>query len=443
MPTLKGLWGWTRLYRVVPEKVMYKSAARAGIAVVLGMLVAESASAQGAVLSAAGPVHRSMGGASTAAPVSALGALYWNPATISGLSKGELEVGLDLLTIDHRVESSFGPFSGATDAEAGTLPLPNFAWVHPIAGTPLTFGLSANSVAGFKTSLPADLSNPVLMPQPIGLGGVNSEASFMQVSPVLSFAATDRVSIAAGPTITLGQVGVDPFVFDSINGDGTYPSGRASHYHWGGGLQAGVFYLGENGWNLGASIKSPTWMEGFEFQGRDENGLPRTMTADIDLPLIFSVGTALTSIEDWLFAVDVRYLDYANTDGFGDSATFGADGSLRGLDWSSVFATAVGVERRLGERFVVRGGYSYNQSPIRDSDSFYNVAAPLIYEHILSCGGSYHFCQNVSFNVGYSHYFENTRQGAIVSPIIGPVPGSSVTNRVSADLISFGIQMRH
>jgi hypothetical protein len=30
-----------------------------------------------------------------------------------------------------------------------------------------------------------------------------------------------------------------------------------------------------------------------------------------------------------------------------------------------------------------------------------------------------------------------------MSPIIGPVPGSSVTNRVSADLISFGIIMRH
>lgn len=440
---MEGFWGWTGFCRLPPEKIMFKSSATVAIAVVLAVLGAESAFAQGAVLSAAGPVHRSMGGASAAAPVSAIGALYWNPATISGLSHGELEVGLDLLTIHHQVESSFGPFAGATDAEPGTFPLPNFGWVHHVEDTRFTFGLSANSVAGFKTSLPADPTNPVLAPQPMGLGAVNSEASFMQVSPVLSFAATDRLSIAAGPTITLGQIGVDPFVFDSINGNGTYPSGRASHYHWGGGVQAGVFYVGDNGWNFGTSIKSPTWMEQFEFQGQDENGLPRTMTADIDLPLILSVGTSLTAFEGWLFAVDVRFIDYANTDGFGDSATFGADGSLRGLDWSSVFATAFGVQRRLGERFVVRGGYSYNQSPIRDSESFYNVAAPLIYEHILSFGGSYNLCQNVAFNVGYSHYFENTRRGAIMSPIIGAVPGSSVTNRVSADLISFGIIMRH
>ncbi len=47
--------------------------------------IGEIVSAQGVILSAGGPVHRGMGGASTAAPISAVGANYWNPATISGL----------------------------------------------------------------------------------------------------------------------------------------------------------------------------------------------------------------------------------------------------------------------------------------------------------------------------------------------------------------------
>ena len=37
-----------------------------------------------------------MAGASTAAPLSPAGALYWNPATLSGLCRSELETGAEL-----------------------------------------------------------------------------------------------------------------------------------------------------------------------------------------------------------------------------------------------------------------------------------------------------------------------------------------------------------
>ncbi len=422
---------------------MLRIAVSASIAVFSTFLSVQACFGQGAIVSAGGPVHRSMGGASTAAPVSAIGALYWNPATISGLERGELEVGLGLLSTDHRVDSTFGAFSGSTEADPGVFPVPNFGWVHRFRDSRWTLGVGVNSVAGFKTSLPADPTNPVLAPQPTGLGRVSSEASFLHISPVLSYAATERLSFAAGPLIGTGQIGLEPFIFDGANGDNRYPSGRSTRYHWGGGFQAGVFYESENGWSLGTSIKSPTWMETFEFQGQDENGLPRTLAAEIDLPLILSIGAAVTSYQDTVLAVDVRLIDYANSDGFGDPGRFGADGSLAGLDWSSVFSTAVGVQRRFGDRFHLRGGYTYNQNPIKDAESFFNVASPLYYQHMLSVGGSYSLCRDVAFNVAYSRYFESTRQGPIFAPGVGAVPGSTVTNRMSADLFSFGVLMRH
>ena len=57
---------------------------RWGAFLVAGLLLPLASSqvclGQGAIVSAGGPVHRGMGGASTAAPLSALSALYWNPA---------------------------------------------------------------------------------------------------------------------------------------------------------------------------------------------------------------------------------------------------------------------------------------------------------------------------------------------------------------------------
>jgi long-chain fatty acid transport protein len=62
------------------------------LAALVALTAAGSARAQyGAVLSGTGAVNRSFGGVATAAPLSAGGALYWNPATMPGLGRSELE----------------------------------------------------------------------------------------------------------------------------------------------------------------------------------------------------------------------------------------------------------------------------------------------------------------------------------------------------------------
>ncbi len=137
------------------------------------LLFCSFSSAQGIYISAAGPVNRSMGGASTAAPIDPLGAMYWNPATISGLQNSGLEMGMDLLYSNQTLSSSVGPFSGSTKSENGFFPVPNIAWVHKTSNPAVTFGLGMNAIAGFKTNLRSSSTNPVLLPQPLGLGLVS------------------------------------------------------------------------------------------------------------------------------------------------------------------------------------------------------------------------------------------------------------------------------
>src|SRR5437588_8369376 len=86
---------------------MRRSAALPAACLVLA-LAGPAARAQGIILSGAGPVNRSMGGASTAAPLDATGALYWNPASITGLDRSEMAFGLELL-FPHTTLSSSVP----------------------------------------------------------------------------------------------------------------------------------------------------------------------------------------------------------------------------------------------------------------------------------------------------------------------------------------------
>ncbi len=379
-----------------------------------------------------------MAGATTAAPNDAMGALYWNPATIGTLDRSELSVGLGLLFSDYSVASGLGASSGATSDQAGVFPIPNVGWVHRTPNPHVTIGLGMNSVAGFKTNLPTDPTNPVLTPP----GQVSSEASFLQLTPVVSLAMTSKLSVALGPAITLGQATIDPFLFDSANADSSYPSGRASRYHWGGGFQLGVHYAPSCCWQMGASIKSPAWMEEFEFFGQDENGASRILHADLDLPMIVSLGVAYKQ-QDWLLAVDARYLDYKNTSGFGDPAVFDGTGALGGLDWSSVFSVAIGAQKQLTDRWTARAGYLFNQSPIRNSETFLNLGTPLFYQHMISGGASYALCDSMDLSLAYSFFVDSDRTGPIISPTVGPVPGSSVTTDLAAHLLSFGMTVRH
>ena len=80
----------------------------------LGAMPGQARAQFGLAVGGVGPINRAMGGASTAAPIDAAGALYWNPATISGLDRNESEFATEVLiprtTLTSRVApGTFGP----------------------------------------------------------------------------------------------------------------------------------------------------------------------------------------------------------------------------------------------------------------------------------------------------------------------------------------------
>ncbi len=207
------------------------------LAVFSAALAADVASAQyGGLLAGAGATNRSMAGASTAAPLSAAGALYWNPATISGLPRSELEAGAELLFVHTQVDSSYssnalGPsippigLAGQTKSDTGVTPLPTLALAYLPEDSAFSFGLGIFAVAGFGVDYAGSTTNPALTAHPpagIGFGPIDSDFQVLQIHPAFAFKLTDRLSIGGGPTVDLARLRVDPFILaapDNANGD--------------------------------------------------------------------------------------------------------------------------------------------------------------------------------------------------------------------------------
>jgi long-chain fatty acid transport protein len=139
----------------------------------------------------------------------------------------------------------------------------------------------------------------------------------------------------------------------------------------------------------------------------------------------------------------VRYFNYSGADGFGSPAAFAPNGTVTGLGWKDTVSVHTGAQYYATQNLALRMGYQYNSSPIRNDDAFFNVASPLVIEHVLGVGFSYRLTCNEILSVAYLHGFQNEVSGPIQAPGLGAIPGTSVTSAISADALSAGIAIQY
>lgn len=405
-----------RKTQAVNEMLCRKYAGTLFLALLMGSVMT-TVSGQGPVVTGVGPVNRSMAGAGTAAPLDAIGALHWNPGSISALKQSELSFGLELLDVNVDLSSTIGGVTNTTEGDAGWTPIPSIGWVHHVDCTPVTIGLGVNAIAGFANNLPNDPSNLL-----VASGPAFASAEFLQIVPTISYALSDRLSIGVAPTLTTATLMLDP-LGPSVATPVPTP-GSGNRMHWGGGFQIGAFYAPNACWQFGFTYKSRQWFETFNFFAPGG-----TVRFDLDYPMILSLGAAFKGLDKWTFAVDARYLDFENADGFRD------------LGFSSVFAFAFGAEYEACDWVKLRAGYNFNANPIHDDDVFTNIFTPLIQDQNVAAGCTLRLAEHVDLNAAYVYLIENEVTGPLPSPPFGP--NDTLSNSLSAHSGVLGISVRY
>ena len=389
--------------------------------------------AQGVLLRSVGAVNASVCGTATAMPLDASGAIMWNPASISALPKNEMTFGLELLDATSHVESRMGSLYGSTNDQAGVIPAPTMAFVWSNSRrSPFTFGLGMGAIGGAASLFPHDRSNPVLghpaLSNYLGDHGRSANVIILQVTPTVSLQLTERLSVGAAPIVDLASLNINPMSLGShpMNPLMTY----GTKYFWGGGFQVGAYYDFQNHFKAGFMFKSPIWAEKLYFTGTDSNDEPANAYFKLNLPMTLSAGISYDGIRNTIIGVDVRYIDYANSTGFKESSPNIVDG----LDWESVFAVCIGMERKICHRLKGRVGYSWNENPIPNRSAFTSISAPMIMQHIFSCGFSWAIVKDLEVSAAYCHAFEMKSTG----PLPAGIPGT-VTNVIAVNSILAGI----
>lgn len=399
------------------------------------VLMAASVTAQGIVFRGAGAVNESMGGASTACPLSAMGAMYWNPATMSGFYGTTVDVDLGLAlprtTIGSQLPDALGGYGGGSShSESGAVPLPNVAILRREEGSPWMFGFSFGAAGGAKTNYsPSTITeNPILsdatLPNgmQVGYGSVNSTVQILQMTANVGYAFTDKLSFAIGPSMMMADLNCDPlYIVDGHGSPNLAERGTGNRYSFGGGFQTGLYYDTLAGWRFGVSYKSQQWIEPVRFKSPN-GGIEKL---NLDFPPILSLGACWYGWDKWVFAWDVRYF-------FFESAGYDKMG------WRNAVSFNMGVQRQLTDRLSLRAGYSVNENQLDQSFSRGNIGVPLIPQHALFLGSSFRIDEHMTFNLTYGHIFKATSNGCYLGKGYEQL-GGYVTNTAEADEVVAGV----
>jgi long-chain fatty acid transport protein len=398
-----------------------------------------------------GATNMSMGGAATAQPLDINGALQWNPAGISVFKTKVFSANAGLFFSSPELSSKAptptpGVFmSGVSKDDRGVSVMPALAMVWGKKNSKHTFGVSAFGVSGFGVTFNQSSTNPVNMPQPNGFGQIKSDYQLMQVGLSYAYKVSEQFSIGFTPTFNYSALKLAPNPIASPNPTKGYPvSDKATALGFGG--QFGVFYNSGKGIKLGASYKTKQSFGDFDFKNTylDGSAAPN-VKFKMNYPAILSFGFGFSE-KDFDVAIDYRSVNYENTEGF-EAKGWTPTASVKGFGWKNISIVSAGLQYKGIKQFPIRIGYTYSTNPITSELAFFSTPATAIIKNAFQVGFGYEFTSRFALNAVYHHGTSSgSTSGPILSPMMisgsnpyGAVPGSSVSYKMSTDMIMLGI----
>jgi long-chain fatty acid transport protein len=417
-----------------PHRIQGDTMKRKGFALLAVVLLsaAPALAANGHLLHGIGAVNSAMGGAGVALPNDALGALNLNPALLTQIPGHRMEFSAEYNTAKNAVESRVGPFSGRTEESGDPALIPAFGWTRDKTGH-FAYGVGFLGMAGFGVDYPQDPRNPILAPQPRGLGRVFSNYQFMKVPTALAWQLTPALSL--GVSLNAGRAALTANPAGFATPDCSGPAGPCfvpsveSDSAFGWGATVGAYYKVNPTLAIGGSYTSEQKFQDFEWNSTVANpnlptyGTARRIRFKLNAPATFVVGLGYTPTDRLKVALDAKRVNYKDTDGFGDV-----------LGWKDIDVFAVGAQYQASNLITLRLGYNSGQSPISGTANFTSIEAPAVFRNHVTGGLGLQVNEALQLNLGYYHVFKNRSSGPFLSPS-GPVPGTQVTNEMAMDSV--------
>jgi long-chain fatty acid transport protein len=363
-----------------------------------------------------GSYQKSLAGAVTALPGSNMTAVT-NPA--------------GMLRIGHRADFSMEAFmpdrsadfiaigGGIANSSSEIYGIPAIGWNGPVGQRDdMVFGGGMYGTSGMGVDY-----NSTLMQPSVYWDGYSSIA-FWQMAPSLAWQASDKLSLGASINIDFQQVAFQQRIMADSDSDQqgdtvlmNFDLSRGASA-FGFGLSLGLLYDINERVTIGASYKSKQFFTDLEYQlafGDIDmtvfggGPLPAgTYTLDLDFPQQAALGIAVQVTQAFIATADVKWINWSDT--IDTLAVSGPGGSQVPMDpgWDDQVVFAIGIAYKVNERFNLRAGFNYGESPIDEESAANNLILPAVVETHYTVGADYKLDEHWDIGCHYMYVPENS-----------------------------------
>jgi long-chain fatty acid transport protein len=348
-----------------------------------------------------GSYQKSMGGAVTANPGSAMTAIT-NPAGMARIGN-RTDFSMEAFMPDRSAD--FGAFGGdEVKSDSELYGVPAIGWTAPVDGqSDLYFGGGMYGTSG----LGVDYADTLMMPASASFTGNDliwngySNIAFWQMAPTLAWNMNDKLSLGAAINIDYQQVSFQQKIRDDItNVSFNFDLGRSANA-FGFGVSFGFLYDLSDKVTIGGSYKSKQFFSELEYNLSPGDidttlmGGPAypggTYTLDLDFPQQAAIGIAVQATSALTLSADLKWINWSST--MKNLTVKGPEAYDFVMDpgWDDQVVYALGGEYQVNDRLVLRAGFNYAESPIDENNAASNLILPGVVEDHYTFGMDYQF----------------------------------------------------
>ncbi len=430
------------------------------ILMLAGLACSQTAYAtNGYQLTGIGAYQKSLGGAVTAKPGSAMSAIS-NPAGMARVGK-RADFSLEMFMPERFVDfTSTGGENNKSKSE--NYGVPALGWTAPIEdGSEIYFGGGIYGTSGLGTDYPLTRFSPEMTAGPMSPAPATyfegySAIQFWQMAPTVAWNHNDKLTFGVSLNIDYQSVSFKQAFYADGDGTGTadgvvdanivnFDLSRTAQA-FGYGISLGVLYDVNEDLTVGATYKSKQNFSDLEYQLTQgdiqdvtlQNRLPiegcdagggfkvcpsGTYSLDLDFPAMYSVGAAYTVNEFVSLSFDLKRIEWSKT--LDKLVVSGPNGEAITLaaGWDDQTIIALGAEFKVNYKFKLRLGYNHADVPFEESSTDANYILPAVTQTHFAFGGDYRI--NKYWEIGF--HGSKAQDETLTSPTFGSKIGLGIT----------------
>ncbi len=339
-------------------------------------------------------------------------AQWFNPAGSAFQPGTQIMTGADIIIVPSTDfnTNSFNPANPATTSSKSKLiGVPHFYASHNFENSPLTIGLGVNSAFGLESDWPVTA--------PFATSNTFSQIKTVNVNPNVTWQINPNLAIAAGfDYVRLFKVRLNNTA-QLLEGKGDGWGANVALLYRNDQFRFGVSYRTR----VKLDIKNGTVIGGpaLATLGNPQAvGAVGTASTKLVLPDQLNVGLAYMPNEDWIFSLDIDWVNWKTFDNLdfryapsavASALTGGTNFRTLRENWSATVAVRVGAQWQFTPDISLRGGYSFDPTPV--SDPFFTPGIPDRDRHLFTLGAGYDVNKAMTLDVAYMYvYFVDLNQ---------------------------------